>query len=74
MPIYEFECQACRTRFEKLCGMSAGAGDVVCPECRGGDVRKLISSFYSRSSSSDGSTSSSSGCTSCRKSSCAGCR
>ena len=71
MPIYEFECRKCETRFEKLCRIQ-GTDDIACPECGAGDVKKLISGFFSHSSSG-GSSSSSSSCGGCRKSSCAGC-
>ncbi|HUV03787.1 MAG TPA: zinc ribbon domain-containing protein [Armatimonadota bacterium] len=74
MPVYEFECLKCRTRFEKLCGMGAGVAGVCCPSCQSSDVKRLISSFYSRSSSGGGSAPSSSGCSACSKSSCAGCK
>jgi putative FmdB family regulatory protein len=40
MPIYEFECEKCRNRFEEL--LSAGAEDPACPEC-GSRARRLLS-------------------------------
>ena len=70
MPIYEFECRKCGTRFEKLCGFSAT--DVNCAKCGETDVRKLMSMFSSVSKGSDRSSSSSS-CGGCSKSSCSGC-
>ncbi|MCL6629590.1 MAG: zinc ribbon domain-containing protein [Armatimonadetes bacterium] len=69
MPIYEFDCRKCGARFEELCGIDGP--DVACPICNSRDVERLISSFFSRSSSSSGSGSSS--CTGCQRSSCAGC-
>jgi putative FmdB family regulatory protein len=41
MPIYEFECEECRARFEEL--VAAGASDDVCPECGSARTRRLIS-------------------------------
>jgi putative FmdB family regulatory protein len=41
MPTYEYECDACGHRFEKLQPMSASAVE-KCPECSG-KVRRLIS-------------------------------
>jgi putative FmdB family regulatory protein len=43
MPIYEYLCEKCERRFEKLV-RSAGA-DVSCPDCRSPKVRRLFSVF-----------------------------
>jgi putative FmdB family regulatory protein len=42
MPLYEYECDACGQRFERIQKFSDPAVD-ACPAC-GGPVRKLISS------------------------------
>ena len=42
MPLYEYECDACGHRFEKIQKFSDARED-TCPKC-GGIVRKLISS------------------------------
>ena len=39
MPLYEFECQKCHHRFEKI--QSFAAGDPQCPKC-GGAVERLL--------------------------------
>lgn len=41
MPLYEYECQQCNHRFEKIQSFSAAA-ETVCPQC-GGKLEKLIS-------------------------------
>jgi len=41
MPIYEFECEACGSRFEEL--VSGSGGDVACPRCGAGGARRLFS-------------------------------
>ena len=41
MPIYEFECEQCGSRFEELM-QSAGAAP-ACPDCGAGGARRLIS-------------------------------
>lgn len=41
MPIYEYECKSCKTRFEKLMGIRDPQPD--CPECGSSESRRLIS-------------------------------
>jgi putative FmdB family regulatory protein len=40
MPIYEFECEECGTRFEELV---AAAGSAACPSCGAAGARRLLS-------------------------------
>ena len=40
MPIYEFECEGCGTRFEELVGAAAAA---PCPACGSERTRRLLS-------------------------------
>ena len=42
MPLYEYECEACSSRFEKIQKFSDPLED-TCPKC-GGHVHKLMSS------------------------------
>ena len=42
MPLYEYQCDACSTRFERIQKFSDPPID-VCPSC-GGTVKKLLSS------------------------------
>jgi putative FmdB family regulatory protein len=73
MPLYEFECEACKSRFERIQKFT-DANPEVCPTCGKGPVRKLPSSpaiqfkgsgfyitDYPKKSSSEGSTGSKSG-------------
>jgi putative FmdB family regulatory protein len=43
VPLYEYECEACGKRFEKIQKYSDPLVD-VCPNCGKGPVRKLLSS------------------------------
>lgn len=43
MPIYEFECEGCGSRFEEL--VSPVSGAVACPECGSTRTRRLISAI-----------------------------
>ena len=73
MPLYEFECEACKTRFERIQKFTDANPD-ACPTCGKGPVRKLPSSpaiqfkgsgfyitDYAKKSSSEGSSGSKSG-------------
>jgi len=42
MPLFEFECRGCGTRFELL----VRTGDSpACPSCRSADIERLLSMF-----------------------------
>jgi putative FmdB family regulatory protein len=43
MPLYEYECESCCHRFEKIQKFSDPPAD-VCPSCGKGPIRKLMSS------------------------------
>jgi putative FmdB family regulatory protein len=45
MPIYEYKCEKCGSYFELLRRMSDADRDLVRPECRSEEVRRLLSSF-----------------------------
>ncbi len=44
MPIYEFKCNQCNTKFEQLCRLD-WQGAVSCPACGGKDLAKALSAF-----------------------------
>jgi len=44
MPIYEFRCKTCENIFEALCRNGHAEG-VVCPDCGGQSLSRLISRF-----------------------------
>lgn len=52
MPLFEFVCSQCGTPFEELVRSSSSIEGVRCPACDSSDVKKKISMFASRSSSS----------------------
>ena len=78
MPIFEYDCVSCGTRFEELVRSSDDEERLKCPSCGGAKCRKAFSTFAmsggSKSAhSSGGGDSEGSSCTGCRRSSCAGC-
>lgn len=52
MPIFEYECRDCGTRFEKL--VASSAQKVACENCASPRVNQLLSAFAVSSSSRAG--------------------
>lgn len=70
MPLYEYECQNCRKRFEALVRLGRES-EVVCAFCGGSNVRKLLSAFGISGGSSR--LKASTGCSSCKGGTCSTC-
>ncbi len=47
MPIYEYECRGCGSRFEKIV---YGSTQPACPSCNSADLERLLSTFAVSSS------------------------
>lgn len=45
MPLYEYRCEKCGERFEKLRRMQDADRGVECPRCASDEVKRLLSSF-----------------------------
>ncbi|MBL7129674.1 MAG: zinc ribbon domain-containing protein [Ignavibacteria bacterium] len=59
MPIFEYQCKDCKSKFEILHKSTSLKEEVLCPECHSKKSKKLISSFNSvESSNADFSNSS----------------
>jgi putative FmdB family regulatory protein len=56
MPIYEYHCEECDERFDLFVRSSSPQATAICPKCGSGKVKKAISLFGVRGTSS-GSTS-----------------
>jgi putative FmdB family regulatory protein len=67
MPIYEYECNKCSEKFEKLV---YGDTKVKCPRCETEDIKKRFSLF----GMSGVEKQTSSGCSSCTASTCSTCK
>jgi len=48
MPIFEYACDDCGTKFEKLLRRSGEAGDVRCPSCGEKHLTTQYSTFAAR--------------------------
>ena len=59
MPIYEYTCESCKTKFEKLVRtMSAGEVKVKCPQCGSPRTARSLSVFAVSSAAPKGSAAS----------------
>ena len=45
MPLYEYECRQCHTRFERLRRVNDTDRDLRCPKCHSSKVERQISGF-----------------------------
>lgn len=45
MPLYEFVCVECKSRFRKLVGVVANPSPLQCPKCASQEVTKRVSRF-----------------------------
>jgi putative FmdB family regulatory protein len=51
MPVYEYECTACKKTFTVALTFKEHEGGVVCPGCGSKQVTQLISSFIAKTNS-----------------------
>jgi putative FmdB family regulatory protein len=76
MPLYEYYCADCNTKFEALRRMSQADDPIACARCKGMNTSRAISTFAAISKGGGGESQSlggTSGCASCRATSCATC-
>ena len=45
MPIYEYRCEDCGTKFEKLVRRNNGAPEIECPSCGQKHLKQEMSTF-----------------------------
>jgi putative FmdB family regulatory protein len=53
MPVFEYKCSDCNSKYEIYHKSSVKQEEVVCPECHSGNHKKLLSSFSASVGSSD---------------------
>ena len=75
MPIFEYMCKNCNSKFELLVRSQDSEEHLKCPQCDSEDLQKMFSAFGMKSSSSGHSCSSdhSCGCGSCSSHDCHSC-
>jgi putative FmdB family regulatory protein len=78
MPLYEYLCSDCDSKFEVLRSFSQADQPASCVHCQSPDTKRAISLFAAFSKSGDGGESGRSlggdGCASCAATSCATCQ
>ena len=52
MPIFEFQCDDCGTKFEKLVRRAGVTSDVVCPSCGDHHLTEQVSRFAAHANGS----------------------
>jgi len=75
MPLYEYYCPQCETRFELLCPMRRSNGTATCPKGHAG-AQRVLSVFSAVSKGAGGEMEpigSGSACDTCASSSCSTC-
>lgn len=45
MPIYEYVCQSCNTKFEKLVRSMSDSAPIACPKCQSTQTQRALSVF-----------------------------
>ncbi|HEY8665215.1 MAG TPA: zinc ribbon domain-containing protein [Tepidisphaeraceae bacterium] len=55
MPVYEYTCQSCKTKFEQLVRSMSGDAKAKCPECGSGKTARSLSLFAVGAESGGGS-------------------
>jgi putative FmdB family regulatory protein len=51
MPIYEYKCDDCGTKFEKLVRRSSDVPELTCPQCGEKHLHQELSTFAAHASS-----------------------
>ena len=74
MPIYEYSCSECGSKFELLRSLSQANEGASCPQCHNA-AERILSTFVSRAKSDSGLTIPIGGdsCASCSAASCDSC-
>jgi putative FmdB family regulatory protein len=55
MPLFEYKCEDCNTKYEVLHKSSTNLSEVTCPNCNSTKSKKLLSTFSASLNESSGS-------------------
>jgi putative FmdB family regulatory protein len=73
MPIYEYVCKDCGTRFEMLRSIKDADSIIPCKSCQSNQTQRALSVFFARSGSQIIAGSNRSSCAGCSSGSCSSC-
>ena len=65
MPVFEYRCLSCNTKYEIFHYTKEKEEDIICPKCKSNKYEKLLSTFSSNISSSNNTNEIPSACQSC---------
>ncbi len=72
MPIYEYRCKDCQTKFSVLRSMSQADAPIACERCAGVNTARVLSTFYAHGEGG-ALSGAGGGCGSCEGGSCGSC-
>ncbi len=73
MPIYEYYCTDCQTKFSALRSIARADEPIKCERCASENTGRVLSTFYAHGSGGALPGAGVGGCAGCSSSSCAGC-
>jgi len=73
MPIYEYACQECDSKFDALRQMTEADAPIECTNCHSGVTHRILSLFNAQSGGKVITGNNNQSCTSCSAQSCASC-
>ena len=73
MPIYEYLCQDCGSRFELLRSIKEADNPILCKSCKSEHTQRAVSVFFAQSGSQIIAGGNTSGCAGCTSGSCSSC-
>jgi putative FmdB family regulatory protein len=74
MPIYEYLCEDCGTKFDSLRSMKEADTPIACKKCNSEHTHRKVSVFFAQSDGRSIASNSGCGCGNCSGGSCASCR
>lgn len=74
MPLYEYVCQLCGHKFDKLRSMREADSPIACQNCQSQSTRRVLSTCNCASEGKALAGASSGGCGGCGGGSCSNCR
>lgn len=62
MPIYEYKCEQCGSRYEQIRRMTDADSNLECPSCQSTEIKRQLSAFATTTAGSGSGPSDFAGC------------